>query len=172
MFLTAQYFAPPRPSWIVRRAMVLVLVGAWLVGSVGSLQAVPVTDLWIETQGGKRHMFSAELADTTEKRKLGLMFRQKMAASDGMLFVFPRPRPITMWMRNTYIPLDMLFIGSDGRIRAIAQRTVPHSERLIKSGQPCLAVLEINGGTVARLGIQVGDRVLHPSLPNKRGEGS
>jgi uncharacterized membrane protein (UPF0127 family) len=79
-----------------------------------------------------------------------------------MLFDFKRVEPVAMWMQNTYIPLDMLFIRADGTIARIAENTEPLSTRTIPSGEPVLAVLELNGGTAARLGVKAGDRVEHP----------
>ena len=89
------------------------------------------------------------------------MYRQRLAADAGMLFLYPAARPVSMWMKNTLIPLDMLFIGDDGRILHIAERAIPGSTATISSMQPARAVLELNGGTAARLKIQVGDRVLY-----------
>ncbi|MEQ8397084.1 DUF192 domain-containing protein [Thalassobaculum sp.] len=115
--------------------------------------------LTIETASGSRHVFQVEVADTDQERSQGLMYRQEMAADHGMLFVFDRPSRITMWMKNTPLPLDMLFIGTDGRIVDIHQRAVPFSVDTIASGRRALYVLEVNGGTVDRLRITVGDRV-------------
>jgi uncharacterized membrane protein (UPF0127 family) len=90
------------------------------------------------------------------------MFRRSMPADRGMLFDFGKVQPISMWMQNTYIPLDMLFIRSDGTIARVAENAEPLSTRSIPSGEPVLAVLELNGGTARRLGIKAGDRVEHP----------
>jgi len=110
-----------------------------------------------------RHVFNVELATTQQQRSQGLMFRRDMAADSGMLFDFgARPIRASMWMKNTYIPLDMLFIKPDGTIESIAERTVPHSLEAISSRGPVRYVLELNGGTAARLGIGAGDRVEFP----------
>lgn len=119
------------------------------------------SELFIES-GGQRHRFSVEMADTDERRTLGLMYRTSLPADAGMLFDFKVDQPVAMWMRNTRIPLDMLFIRRDGRVANVAQRTVPFSEATISSAGPVRAVLEINGGTAERLGIKPGDRVIHP----------
>ncbi len=119
------------------------------------------SSLEIETKSGK-HKFTVELAISDRQQAQGLMFRRSMAPNAGMLFDYRKPTRITMWMKNTYIPLDMIFIGADGRIINIAQRTVPHSETTIPSRGRALAVLEVNGGTASRLGIKPGDRVIHP----------
>lgn len=118
--------------------------------------------LEIETEAGERHAFEVELAVTTPQKAQGLMFRQTMPADAGMLFFYDPDRVINMWMRNTFIPLDMLFIAADGAITKIEERTVPQSERTISSDRPVAAVLELNGGTARRLGLVPGDRVLYP----------
>lgn len=117
--------------------------------------------LVIAGQSG-RHEFDVELAVNPDQRAQGLMYRRMMAADVGMLFDFgARPQRASMWMKNTFIPLDMLFITGDGRIESIVERTVPHSLETVSSRGPVRAVLELNGGTVARLGIAPGDRVEH-----------
>jgi len=120
--------------------------------------------LVIATSGGARHAFTVELARTSEQRAQGLMYRRALARDRGMLFIYPRVQDVAMWMKNTYIPLDMLFIAPDGRIVKIVERTVPHSLRTIGSGQPVKGVLELAGGSVDRLGIAPGDRVLHEAF--------
>ncbi|EDP66243.1 hypothetical protein BAL199_24889 [alpha proteobacterium BAL199] len=125
-------------------------------GAAVAQERVPLT---IETAAGVRHIFQVEVADTDQERGQGLMYRQEMAPDHGMLFVFDRPSRITMWMKNTPLPLDMLFIGVDGRIVDIHQRTVPFSLDTIASGRRALYVLEVNGGTADRLKLGVGDRV-------------
>jgi uncharacterized membrane protein (UPF0127 family) len=89
------------------------------------------------------------------------MFRRSMAPDRGMLFDFEQVAPVAMWMKNTYLPLDMLFIRADGTVARIAADTEPLSTKVIPSGEPVLAVLELNAGTTARLGIRAGDRVEH-----------
>ena len=117
--------------------------------------------LVIETRAGPQ-TFTVELADTDETRRTGLMFRTDLAADAGMLFDFGESRIVTMWMRNTPLPLDMIFITDAGRIAHIAENTVPGSEALISSRYPVASVLEVNAGVVAARGIAVGDRVVHP----------
>ena len=119
------------------------------------------SDLTIES-GGKRHRFTVEFADNDERRTLGLMHRRQMAADAGMLFDFKRDGQVSMWMRNTVLPLDMLFVDRDGIVRKIHQRAVPFSETVISSDAPVRAVLELNGGTASRLGLKPGDRLDHP----------
>ncbi len=120
--------------------------------------------LVIETAAGARYPFEVELALTPEQQARGLMFRDSLAPDAGMLFVFERPRHAAFWMRNTLIPLDMLFLREDGTVVRIAERTEPLSEESVPSGQPVKAVLEITGGLSAQLGIRPGDRVLHRLL--------
>lgn len=108
------------------------------------------------------HAFQVEVMRTDEDRARGLMFRRSMAADHGMLFDFERVQPVSMWMRNTYLPLDMVFIRADGIVSRIAVDTEPLSERTITSGEPVLSVLELNAGTARRLGLRPGDRVDHP----------
>ena len=124
----------------------------------------PVEPLEVVTSGGPVR-FQVELADSDAERSQGLMWRGSMPADRGMLFSFPRPEPQAFWMRNTYIPLDILYIGDDGRIVSIAKNTEPLSEAPIPSGAPARSVLEINGGLADRLGILPGDRVRHRLFP-------
>lgn len=129
----------------------------------GTTDAKPHTSpLSIQTSDGKTHRFTVEVVATPEARTQGLMFRRSLAADAGMLFDFGQTAPVAMWMKNTLIPLDMLFVASDGRIVNIAQRTVPHSLTLIPSAKPVRFVLEVTGGTAARLGLKPGDKLLHP----------
>lgn len=115
--------------------------------------------LRIVTRDGKAHEFLVELAVTPRQREQGLMNRREMAPDHGMLFAFGETRRVLMWMKNTYLPLDMLFIGRDGRIRTVRENAEPLSEAIIDSQVPVDFVLELNGGTVKRLGIRAGNRV-------------
>jgi uncharacterized protein len=112
----------------------------------------------IVTSSGVR-AFSVELATNDAERERGLMFRKELPEGRGMLFDFEREAPVAFWMHNTYIPLDMIFIRADGRILRIAENTEPLSDRLIPSGGPVRAVLEVIGGTARKLGIAPGDTV-------------
>ncbi|HLB06092.1 MAG TPA: DUF192 domain-containing protein [Alphaproteobacteria bacterium] len=116
--------------------------------------------LTIET-GGAEHRFLVEIARTPEAREQGLMLRFELPSDRGMLFDLGTERPTAMWMKNTLITLDMIFIGSDGTIRKIHSRAEPFSLESVPSGGPVRAVLELPGGTVERLGIEEGDRVRH-----------
>ena len=109
--------------------------------------------------GGRTHSFTVEIAQTPEEQARGLMFRRSLAPNAGMLFPLDPPRQASFWMKNTLIPLDMIFIRADGRIERIAARTIPGSETPVASHGPVVAVLELAGGRAAALGIKEGDRV-------------
>jgi len=111
--------------------------------------------------------FEVEVARTDEQRTTGLMYRKSLGERAGMLFDFKVDQPVYMWMKNTYIPLDMLFIRADGSIARIAVMTTPLSTETISSGEPVRAVLEIAGGQARKLGIKAGDRVAHPVFSGK-----
>jgi uncharacterized membrane protein (UPF0127 family) len=119
------------------------------------LEQVPVT---IRTQSGAVHRFVAQVARSPSEQAMGLMFRESLGSQEGMIFPYDPPQEVGFWMKNTLIPLDMLFIRSDGRIARIADNTVPHSLDPVMSGEPVAAVLEIRGGRAAELGIRPGDR--------------
>jgi uncharacterized membrane protein (UPF0127 family) len=108
------------------------------------------------------HAFAVEFATSDAERERGLMFRKELPLGHGMLFDFVTEQPVSFWMHNTYIPLDMIFIRSDGSILHIAENATPLSDRLIPSGGPVRAVLEVIGGTARKLGIAPGDRVESP----------
>jgi uncharacterized membrane protein (UPF0127 family) len=148
---------------MLRRAALAALLasGAFLNPAAAS----ELTALTIETAQGKQP-FMVELATTPDQMQLGLMFRTALPADQGMLFIYPSEQQVSFWMKNTLIPLDMLFIGADGHIRHIAQRAIPHDETPIASIEEVKSVLEVNGGTVERLGIKTGDLVRSPALGN------
>ena len=108
------------------------------------------------------HDFQVEIADDERARERGLMDRRYMPADHGMLFEFERDAPVAFWMKNTYIPLDMIFISPAGVVTNVVADAEPLSERVIPSGRPCMAVLELNGGVAATIGLKVGDKVRHP----------
>ena len=137
---------------------ILVAFLALLWGA--SLHAQTVEPLTI-VSGSARHAFQVEVARNDADRAQGLMYRRNLAPDRGMLFDFGRVQPISMWMQNTYIPLDMLFIRPDGTIARVAENAEPLSTRTIPSGEPVLAVLEVPGGTAARLKLKPGDRIEH-----------
>ena len=127
-----------------------------------------VTPLEIQS-GDEVFAFSVEVANDPDEISFGLMERTEIAEDAGMLFDFGNPRETSMWMKNTILPLDMLFIDSDGSVEMIARNTVPGSLRTISPGIPVKAVLELNAGTATRLGIEPGDVVVHPIFNNDAG---
>ena len=147
-----------------RRVFNAIFVPIWLATCFvisSGVSAAELQSLEIVSQSGV-HVFSVELATTDEERERGLMFRKELPDGRGMLFDFETDRNVAMWMKNTLIPLDMIFIRNDGRISNIAENTEPMSTRIIPSRGAVRAVLEVAGGTAKRLGIQAGDRVAHP----------
>lgn len=150
----------------VRRGAVLVaLLLAGLSPSVSHAQlpTFPHASLTILTTQGPVPL-SVEVATTPAQLEQGLMFRQRLAPDSGMIFVFPSPRVVDFWMKNTLIPLDMLFVGADDRIDRIKKRAVPLSMDPISSETPVRAVIEINGGATGQLGVKRGDRVVFSGL--------
>ncbi|MES2035544.1 MAG: DUF192 domain-containing protein [Pseudomonadota bacterium] len=109
--------------------------------------------------------FQVEIADDEAERERGLMYRTALAPDRGMLFAFEGPAPRAFWMKNTYIPLDIIYIGADGRIVSIVANAEPFNETPLPSGAPALGVLEIYGGRAAQLGLKAGDRVHHRIFP-------
>ncbi|HEX5231537.1 MAG TPA: DUF192 domain-containing protein [Bradyrhizobium sp.] len=142
--------------WIA--SMVLAVCFAW-IGVVA--QAATIQPLEIVTKSGV-HMFAVEMATTEEEKTTGLMYRKELADGKGMLFDFSPEQEVSMWMKNTYIPLDMIFIRADGRILRIAENTEPLSTRIIPSNGLAKGVLEVIAGTAQKYGIKPGDRVAHP----------
>jgi uncharacterized membrane protein (UPF0127 family) len=145
-------------------SFVLVLTSAGLPDQANSTETELITfetsELTIITASG-RHHFWVEIAKSIVQRQQGLMKRQEMPADRGMLLDFGFPQMVHMWMKNTHIPLDMIFLDEIGSITAIAANTTPFSTTVIPSPGDTRAVLELNGGTVSRLRIKVGDKILH-----------
>ena len=125
----------------------------------------PTEPLSVITGAGKTYHFRVEIADTDTSRERGLMYRRSLAPDAGMLFDFKTPQEVAFWMKNTYIPLDIIFIGPDGRILNIAANATPMSEANLPSAGPVLGVLEIKGGRALELGIGPGDGVRHRIFP-------
>jgi hypothetical protein len=144
-----------------RLAAVLLITVFAALGAVASASAADEATLEIVSKTGV-HAFAVELATNDAQRSRGLMFRKELPEGRGMLFDFEHEQPVSFWMHNTYISLDMIFIRSDGRILRIAENAQPLSDRLIPSGGPVRAVLEVIGGTARKLGIEAGDRVESP----------
>ena len=151
-----------RRAWLALAIALPLLPAAALAQATGEPQ--PILDqepLTIETATGPVS-FLVEMARSPAEQSRGLMFRTVVPPGTGMLFVHDRPRPVSMWMRNTPTPLDMLFIDQEGTVESIARDTTPFSETVISSQGPVAGVLEILAGEAERLGIAPGDRVRHP----------
>jgi hypothetical protein len=138
-------------------ALGLVLI----LGTSPAAQAASFAPLEIVTKSGVQ-VFSVEMATTEEEKTTGLMYRKELADGKGMLFDFSPEQQVSMWMKNTYIPLDMIFIRADGRILRIAENTEPLSTKIISSGGLAKGVLEVIAGTAQKYGIKPGDQVAHP----------
>ena len=119
--------------------------------------------LVLETDSGP-HSYSVEVATTDGERARGLMFRRTLPEASGMLFLYDEPQNVGMWMRNTYIPLDMVFISADGRVHRVETNTEPFSTDIITSGGDVIGVLELNAGQAEKIGLKPGDRVIHPGF--------
>ena len=149
--------------------------GGWLIVALavflaavaaGYARAASFQTLEIATKSGVQ-IFTVEIATTAEEKETGLMYRKELADGKGMLFDFSPEQQISMWMKNTYVSLDMIFIRADGRILRIAENTEPLSTKIISSGGLARGVLEVAAGTAQKYGIAPGDRVAHP-LFNRR----
>src|SRR4030081_3587279 len=147
---------PRALSWIS-----IALAGLVYGFSGADVRAASFQPLEIVTKSGVQ-VFSVEMATTEEEKTTGLMYRKELADGKGMLFDFSPEQQISMWMKNTYIPLDMIFIQADGRILRIAENTEPMSTKIISSGGLAKGVLEVIAGTAQKYGIAPGDRVAHP----------
>lgn len=124
------------------------------------------TAIQIETGAGRSMEFTVFLALSGKQHARGLMFVDELGERQGMLFVYQRSQNISMWMKNTMLPLDMLFIRQDGTIARIEKETKPYALDSIVSGEPVLAILELNGGVADKYGIQPGDRVISKYFAN------
>lgn len=166
--------SPTRPrSWPALLAGMVALSGAAPVAgdaSRSALEALPRERIVLETRATGRHEFHAWRADTNETRARGLMYVAALADDDAMIFVYDTPEILRMWMKNTYLPLDMLFADERGCIVSIAERAKPLSLASIESGSPAVLVVELNGGTAAARGAKTGDRVLRPEVGWPTGE--
>lgn len=155
--------------WLMFGACVATLLGCTAQPAASSAQQVPAQTqspaglplVPLEIHSGKRvHRFIVEVAATAQQQSRGLMFRPKVGPNEGMIFPFASPQPASFWMRNTMVPLDMIFIRANGTIARIAVNTVPYSEAHVSSGEPVAAVLELAGGRTVELGIKANDRVV------------
>jgi uncharacterized membrane protein (UPF0127 family) len=144
-----------QPWWSVAAVVALCFFGG------AQVRAASLQPLEIVTTSGVQ-FFSVEMATTEEERTTGLMYRKELPDGKGMLFDFSPEQQVSMWMKNTYISLDMIFIRADGRILRIAENTEPQSTSIISSGGLAKGVLEVIAGTAKKYGIRPGDRVGHP----------
>jgi len=172
--MTAMQALRPRTTELPRRAFAAVVAALLLacaaatpaqMGPLEELDAFPRGELTIADGKRGKHVFKVWLANTPSRQAQGLMFVRSLPTLRGMLFVYPQPMTIGMWMKNTYIPLDMVFIDEHGRVLQVVEQTTPHSLVTIESKAPALAVLEIGGGEARKLGIRPGQQVSHPALP-------
>ncbi len=153
--------------WSLARGwLAAILVVAGFAVASAPLRAASFQPLEIVTKNGVQ-AFSVEMATTDEEKQTGLMYRKELADGKGMLFDFNPEQQISMWMKNTYVSLDMIFIRADGRILRIAENTEPLSTKIISSQGPARAVLEVPAGTAQKYGIRPGDRVGHPLFGSK-----
>ena len=151
-------------------ALMFIVSGAIASASAWADGPAAIEPISIATSSGAT-ILTAEIADSPELRSKGLMFRHRLPADQAMMFDFGTPRPAAMWMKNTYISLDMLFVRQDGTIAAIAENTEPMSEQIISVEEPVRSVVELAAGTAKRLNIKRDDRVYHrifdqDSMPN------
>lgn len=147
----------------LHQTVIIALSAVFLAFPAIAADALPQSKL---VMGGKT--FSVETATTREQQQRGLMFRTELAADAGMLFVMPRTQSTAMWMKNTFIPLDMIFIADDGSIVNIAEDTQPESLAAIRSAAPVKAVLEVPAGTANKLRLKAGDKVAHEVFTRAR----
>ena len=157
-----------------RRSIVCALLSAALLMTTAAtpaverqsarpLSAFPREEIIIETPGARRHFFQAWRADTPASRAQGLMFVDRLGPGQAMVFVYGQPQQVAMWMKNTLIPLDMLFVDTDGCVAHVHEQAQPGSLETIGADVPVVLVIELAGGSVKRLGLATGDRVLRPA---------
>lgn len=142
-----------------------LIAAAAVVFASGATLAAECRDDMVYLRGpGGEAAFRVEIADTEAERAQGLMHRETLAASAGMLFVYPQPKPVGFWMKNTLIPLDMIFMDAGGTVQRIGHEAQPHDERPVMGGRGIQTVLEINGGLARRIGIAEGWQMRHPAV--------
>jgi uncharacterized membrane protein (UPF0127 family) len=174
MFMRFRDFAPAfAPAFVPAFALTLAVslagtVAPALAQQTGPQPTLPKQPMTIVGDDGKSHAFQVEMALTPDQQETGLMFRTSVAPDSGMLFVFSAPQEGQFWMKNTLVPLDMVFINADGTIRTILENTVPHSLAIDDSNGPVLAVLELQGGLTAKEDIAVGDKVIAKPFGNTK----
>lgn len=125
------------------------------------------SSLQIATPDARLHSFRVWIADSDARRARGLMFVKHLDTDAGMLFIYPSQQRIAMWMKNTYIPLDMLFVTANGRVAKVVEHTEPQSLKSIESGTEVIAVIELNAGTASKLQLRAGAQVIHPAFARR-----
>lgn len=150
------------------KPLILILVLAFGLAQVAIAQQenLPIEPVTIRLANGSEHVFQSEMAITPQQQATGMMFRTEMAPNEGMLFVFGEVRRASFWMRNTLIPLDIIFVRANGRIANIIENAAPETDAHRRSTGRVAGVLEIPGGRAAELGIKAGDLLVHPSFGN------
>jgi uncharacterized protein len=148
--------------WIVAVVALAVLLAGWAYHAQSGRNGVVFSQSKMEIlrADGSKAPFAIEIAETHEQQERGLMFRKKLAPNAGMLFLWPEDQPVSMWMKNTFIPLDMLFVAHDGRIVKITANAAPLDLTTLSSDGAVRAVIEIGGGEAARQNLKTGDKVL------------
>jgi len=155
---------------IVKSAVLALFFAASLIATASAADAAKTAPqfssetLTIATKSGASHPFTVELALDGAQREYGLMFRTQMSADHGMLFEFDKAQRVQMWMENTVLPLDMLFLDASGKVTHVVQNAVPYSRTIIDSGGPVKYVIEVNAGIVRKLGLAVGDKATSPTI--------
>ncbi|SEL87955.1 hypothetical protein SAMN05443999_10938 [Roseovarius azorensis] len=142
----------------------LALIWLWAICAASVAHAQCVADHVMLRGDWGQARFSVEVADSAESRARGLMHRESLPTTAGMLFVYPAPRQVGFWMKNTLIPLDMLFVDATGTVTSVHHMAIPHDETPIFGGSDTIAVLEINGGLARRMGITAGTQLQHPAF--------
>jgi len=135
-----------------------------VVAAAVSVSGAADTDLLVITTETGRHVFHVEQAVTEQEREIGLMNRETLARDSGMIFRFPQTQPVSMWMKNTLVPLDMVFVREDGTVAGVHEHAVPLSETIIPSPGPVRFVVELAGGVADEIHLEKGDRVEHPLI--------
>jgi uncharacterized membrane protein (UPF0127 family) len=149
----------------MRAAVFTVLALLAFTARTAAFEQLPVQTIEIETKKGP-HRFTVEVAADSASQERGLMYRRTLAPDAGMIFVFGQKQFVSFWMKNTFLPLDMLFVKADGTISTIQANAVPFSETSIQSAEPVLAVIELNAGRAKALGIEPGDKVRAQAFGN------
>lgn len=149
-----------RLSGAVLAALLAFCVG---YGPLVPARALEMQPLTFVTSSG-RHAITVEVAETEQERSTGLMFRRTLGDDEGMIFLYPQDEQISMWMKNTYLPLDMIFVRANGAIHRIEENTEPFSESTIGSNGKVRAVIEMKAGSAERLGLKPGDKVEYPAF--------